>query len=147
MAAAIAGSRPSDGPRHNTGPVGAGHLWPVRGGQVTSRFGRRGKTVHEGIDIAAPEGTAVLAVTDGMVMYAGSGVRGYGNLILVRHSGKLVTVYAHNRRNLVHEGDRVSRGQVIAEVGHSGRATGNHLHFELRQEDTPVDPLPHLKRE
>ena len=122
-------------------------IWPVRGGKLTSRFGRRGKRPHEGIDIAAAEGTAVLAAAEGVVIYAGSGLRGYGNLILVRHDGGIVTVYAHNRRNLVKEGDRVTQGQVIAEVGHTGRTSGNHLHFEVRRGDTPVDPLDHVKPE
>jgi len=120
-------------------------LWPVRGGTVTSRFGRRGDAIHEGIDIAAPEGTAVLAGDDGTVIYSGSGVRGYGNLILMRHKDGFVTVYAHNRRNLVQEGASVSRGQVIAEVGHTGRASGDHLHFEVRRGDRPVDPLKHVR--
>ena len=122
-------------------------LWPVRGGKLTSRFGARGKSKHEGIDIAAPEGSAVLAAADGKVIYAGSGVRGYGNLILVRHGAGMVTVYAHNRRNLVKEGHEVKQGQVIAEVGHTGRASGDHLHFEVRRGDVPVDPLDHVKPE
>lgn len=127
--------------------AGARLLWPVRGGTLTSRFGARGKSSHEGVDIAAPEGSAVLAAADGKVIYAGSGVRGYGNLILVRHDTGMVTVYAHNRRNLVKEGQEVKQGQVIAEVGHTGRASGNHLHFEVRRGDAPVDPLDHVKPE
>jgi murein DD-endopeptidase MepM/ murein hydrolase activator NlpD len=116
-------------------------IWPLSGGQVTSRFGGRGKSTHEGIDIAAPEGTGVLAAADGTVAYSGAGVRGYGNLILLRHADGYVTVYAHNRRNLVAEGNKVTQGQVIAEVGHTGRASGDHLHFEIRRGETPVDPL------
>jgi murein DD-endopeptidase MepM/ murein hydrolase activator NlpD len=115
-------------------------IWPVPGGKLTSGFGVRGARKHEGIDIAAAEGTAVLAAAGGRVIYSGAGVKGYGNLILVRHTGGIVTVYAHNRRNMVKEGDRVQQGQVIAEVGHTGRASGDHLHFEVRRGDTPVDP-------
>jgi lipoprotein NlpD len=118
-------------------------LWPVDG-VLISRFGKRGKTTHEGLDIAAPEGTAVLAAADGKVIYSGSGVRGYGNLVLVKHEGGLVTVYAHNHRNLVLEGAPVKQGQVIAEVGATGKATGSHLHFEVRMGEVPEDPLPHL---
>ncbi len=122
-------------------PTRAGaFIFPVPSGKISSRFGLRGKRRHEGIDIAAPAGTAVLASSAGKVIYAGSGVRGYGNLILIRHQGGMVTVYAHNRRNLVKEGEEVGQGQVIAEVGHTGRASGDHLHFEVRRGDTPVDP-------
>lgn len=115
-------------------------IFPVPSGKISSRFGLRGKRRHEGIDIAAPAGTAVLAASAGKVIYAGAGVRGYGNLILIRHQGGMVTVYAHNRRNLVKEGEEVGQGQVIAEVGHTGRASGDHLHFEVRRGDTPADP-------
>ena len=142
-------SRPSAPPpaatmRKTSDGGGGRFIWPLRGGTLTSGFGRRGKTVHEGIDIAAPEGTAVLAAADGTVMYSGSGVKGYGNLILLRHEGGFVTVYAHNRNNLIREKARVSQGQVIAEVGHTGRTRGDHLHFEVRQGDRPVDPMAHL---
>lgn len=87
----------------------------------------------------------MLAAADGTVMYSGSGVRGYGNLVLIRHAELgLVTVYAHNRRNLVREGEGVTRGQVVAEVGRTGRASGDHLHFEVRRGETPLDPLDHV---
>lgn len=118
--------------------------WPVPGGKISSRFGKRDNRIHEGIDISAKEGTAVIAAASGLVIYSGSGVRGYGNLVLIRHSGGMVTVYAHNRKNLVSEGDRVRQGQVIAEVGQTGRASASHLHFEVRQSEVPVDPLKHL---
>jgi murein DD-endopeptidase MepM/ murein hydrolase activator NlpD len=119
-------------------------LWPVPAGKVTSGFGPRGKRPHEGIDLAASEGEKVLAAADGTVIYAGSGVRGYGNLILLRHPGGLITVYAHNRSNLVKEKETVRAGQVIAEVGHTGNASANHLHFEVRRGEVPEDPLAHL---
>ncbi|MCA9670906.1 MAG: M23 family metallopeptidase, partial [Myxococcales bacterium] len=121
-----------------------GMLWPVAGGTLSSRFGPRGGRPHEGIDIAAPAGSAVRAAAAGVVIYAGAGIRGYGNLVIVRHR-RLVTVYAHNRKNLVRRGTRVARGDVVAEVGSSGRATGNHLHFEVRVGETPRDPLRYVQ--
>ncbi|MCB9558324.1 MAG: M23 family metallopeptidase [Deltaproteobacteria bacterium] len=116
-------------------------LWPVGVGRLSSRFGERHGRPHEGIDIGAPAGTAVVAADDGVVLYAGSHVRGYGNLILIQHANNIVTVYAHNRRNLVKRNARVSKGQVIAEVGSTGRARGSHLHFEVRRGEEPLDPL------
>jgi len=143
-AAAATEPRPPTASRPASPPPPAGKLlWPVTG-QVTSRFGTRGKRPHEGIDIAAPEGERVHAAADGTVIYAGSGVRGYGNLILLRHPGGLVTVYAHNRTNLVKEKDAVRAGQVIGEVGSTGNASASHLHFEVRHGEVPVDPLSHL---
>ena len=145
------GARPSGkdgkGKRNGKGKVSSFELlWPVSKGTLSSGYGRRGGKPHEGIDIRAPRGTAILAAADGTVMYAGDGVRGYGNMIIVRHTGGLVTVYAHNHRNHVNEGVKVTRGQVIGEVGSSGRATGTHLHFEVRRGETPVDPLGHVQQ-
>jgi len=119
--------------------------WPVSRGALSSKFGHRGGRPHEGIDIAAPAGTAILAAEDGKVIYAGAGVRGYGKMVIVRHRGELVTVYAHNRRNLVQMGTLVQRGQVIAEVGRTGRTSGNHLHFEVRTGEKPRDPLRYVR--
>ncbi len=119
--------------------------WPVVGGTLTSTFGRRGKRAHEGIDIGAKEGTPVLAAAAGVVIYSGSGIKGYGNLVIVRHPNGLVTVYAHNKRNLARDGQKVRAGESIAEVGSSGRSTGPHLHFEVRIGDKPVDPLEHVE--
>ncbi|HLV60244.1 MAG TPA: LysM peptidoglycan-binding domain-containing M23 family metallopeptidase [Fredinandcohnia sp.] len=126
-------------------PSGAPALrWPVKG-VVHSRFGPRGKVRHDGIDIAAPEGTPIHAAADGEVIFAGV-QRGYGNLVILRHEGGWVTIYAHNRKNLVREGDRVRQGQVIGEVGRTGRATGPHVHFEVRKGTSPVDPQSILPR-
>lgn len=119
--------------------------WPVTQGRLSSRFGPRGGRPHEGIDVAAAEGTAIIAAADGTVIYAGATVRGYGNMIIVRHARDLVTVYAHNRRNLVQQGTVVRQGQVIAEVGRTGRTTGAHLHFEVRRGETPLDPLQYVR--
>jgi len=118
-------------------------IWPVKG-TVTSRFGRRGSRMHDGIDIGVGEGTAVHASSSGEVVYSDSRLSGYGKLIIIRHAGNLFTAYAHNQRNLVGKGARVRAGDVIARVGHTGRATGPHLHFEVRQGSTPVDPLAYL---
>ncbi|MDQ6993934.1 MAG: M23 family metallopeptidase [Mariprofundus sp.] len=120
-------------------------LWPVKG-VVTSRFGRRGSRMHDGIDIGVAEGTAVHASASGVVVYSDSRLSGYGNLIIVRHPHSVFTTYAHNQRNLVRKGDKVHAGELIARVGHTGRATGPHLHFEVRLGSTPVDPLAYLPR-
>lgn len=121
-------------------------LWPVDGGVVFSPFGKRNGQFHEGIDISAPAGTAIYAVDDGKVVYSDDRIRGYGNMIVIKHSGNLSTVYAHNRVNLVKEGDFVRRGQKIAEVGMTGNATGNHLHFEVRVGKEAVDPMRYLEK-
>jgi murein DD-endopeptidase MepM/ murein hydrolase activator NlpD len=116
--------------------------WPVQG-EITSRFGQRQGKAHDGIDIAAPRGAEVRAAADGEVLYAQSR-GGYGNLVLIRHAGGLITVYAHNERLLVRRGARVRAGQVIAKVGSSGAASGPHLHFEVRRGVRAENPLRHL---
>ena len=114
--------------------------WPLDGGVVTSPFGVRTGKNHDGLDVAAPEGTPVHAAADGEVLYAGDELAGYGNLVVVRHAPGLATVYAHNRKILVRVGDHVARGATIAEVGHTGRATGPHVHFEVRVGEIPRNP-------
>ena len=94
--------------------------------------------------MAAPTGTPVLAASAGEVIYAGDQVRGYGNMVVLKHGGDLVTVYAHNSLLLVHTGDRVAVGQEIARVGDTGRSTAPHLHFEVRRGEIPQDPIPLL---
>jgi len=116
--------------------------WPLRGVLYT-RFGRKGRDVHDGIDLAAPVGTPIKAARSGTVIYAGE-QRGYGLIAIIEHANGLTTLYAHNRELRVKTGQRVSDGQVIATVGESGRTTGPHLHFEVRKEGVPVDPLDHL---
>ncbi len=120
------------------------YVWPVDGGRLTSGFGPRGRRVHKGIDIAAKPGTPIKAAAAGKVIYSDNKQRGYGNLVILQHANGAVTVYAHNRRNLVDEGDTVRQGAVIAELGNTGRSTGPHLHFELRLESKAVDPLVYL---
>ncbi|MCA1663709.1 MAG: M23 family metallopeptidase, partial [Myxococcales bacterium] len=103
-------------------------LWPVDG-TLSSPFGPRDGRVHDGIDVAVAEDTPVRAACDGVVTYAGNGLRGYGNVVIVQHAGALATVYAHNRALDVRQGDLVARGQIIARSGQTGHATAPHLHF------------------
>ncbi len=116
--------------------------WPVDG-PVSSRYGRRGRRHHDGIDISAPVGTPVRAAADGVVVYAGT-LRGYGRMIILRHVRGYLTVYAHNARHHVVYGARVRRGDVIAAVGRTGRTTGPNLHFEVRRDDIAYNPLAFL---
>ena len=120
--------------------------WPLAAPRLTSPFGKRWGRVHEGIDMAAPIGTPVYAAAAGVIIYAGDRVRGYGNMVVVRHNDGMVTVYAHNSVLLVHSGDVVAAGQQIARVGDTGRSTGAHLHFEVRRGGDPQDPMPFLPR-
>ena len=122
--------------------------WPLATSRIIvgSPFGTREGRPHEGIDLPAPVGTPVFAAADGRVAYAGNGIRGYGNLIVVRHSGDLLTVYAHNSVLLVAPGQPVRAGDRIALVGQSGHATGPHLHFEVRAGQIPRNPMGFLPR-
>lgn len=119
--------------------------WPVRG-RVIDNFGPRSDGTHnDGVNLAVPSGTDVHAAEEGVVAYAGSELRGYGNLILLRHSNGWVTAYAHNDAVNVKRGDKVTRGQVIAKAGKTGQVDQPQLHFELRMGSKPVDPLPYLE--
>jgi murein DD-endopeptidase MepM/ murein hydrolase activator NlpD len=130
-------------PRGTAG--GSPHFgWPVEG-EIISRFGTRHGHPHEGIDIRAPKGTRVYAAEAGRVIHADATLEGYGKMIVIKHTGHLYTVYAHNSKLLVHPGDFVEKGQAIAEVGQSGNATTPHLHFEIRTDQTPHDPLGYLE--
>ena len=121
-------------------------LWPVRGGTLTSRFGTRNGKNHHGIDIGARRGTPIRAAEGGTVKFSGWGPTGYGKMIIIKHPGKLTTVYAHNSRNLVKEGSKVKRGQMIGRVGKTGRASGPHVHFEVRNDAHAKNPLLYLKK-
>lgn len=118
-------------------------IWPVLG-KMSSLFGRRRGENHEGIDIAAPKGTRVLAARSGHVIYTGNRISGYGNMVIVRHPDTLATVYAHLSKINVKKGQFVSKGQLVGRVGETGRATGPHLHFEVRDRSRPKDPLAFL---
>ena len=113
--------------------------WPVEG-VVTSTFGRRGRSWHRGLDVQAGPGTAIVASAAGVVIASGFEPR-YGQRVKIEHEGGFVTVYAHNERNLVDVGQEVAAGQMIATVGRTGRATGEHVHFEIRYDGRVYNPL------
>ncbi len=120
--------------------------WPLRG-RILHSFGSKGQGLHnDGINIAAPRGTGVRAAENGVVVYAGNELKGFGNLLLIKHADGWVTAYAHNDRLLVARGTRVRKGQKIAEVGSSGGVTEPQLHFELRRGKTAVDPIRYLPK-
>jgi murein DD-endopeptidase MepM/ murein hydrolase activator NlpD len=122
----------------------AGFRWPVRG-RVIAGFGPKSNGLqNDGINLAVPEGTPVKASEDGVVAYAGNELKGYGNLVLVRHSNGFVTAYAHASELMVKRGETVKRGQVIAKSGQTGSVTAPQLHFEIRKGATPVDPAQYL---
>jgi murein DD-endopeptidase MepM/ murein hydrolase activator NlpD len=116
--------------------------WPARGRVITGFSGKGG---NEGINIAVPEGTPVKAAEGGTVAYSGNELKGYGNLVLIRHDNGYVSAYAHNGDISVKRGEKVSRGQVIAKSGQSGNVSSPQLHFELRKGSSPVDPMPYLE--
>ena len=118
--------------------------WPVRGKVITSYGAKTNGKANDGINIAVPEGTPVKAAEDGVVAYAGNELKGYGNLVLVRHANGYVTAYAHASELLVKRGDTIKRGQVIAKSGQSGEVASPQLHFEIRKGSSPVDPLQFL---
>jgi murein DD-endopeptidase MepM/ murein hydrolase activator NlpD len=150
---AVAGSRDFSKPRPAPRPVSVrpqkpepatkGLLdWPLKG-VLYGRFGKKGREPHDGIDLAAPEGTPVKTAQEGTVLYAGE-QRGYGHIVIVEHPGGLITLYAHNKDLRVTTGQQVRRAQVVATVGQSGSTSGPHLHFEVRVDGKPVDPLDYL---
>jgi murein DD-endopeptidase MepM/ murein hydrolase activator NlpD len=118
--------------------------WPVRGKVITSYGAKTNGKSNDGINLAVPEGTPVKAAEDGVVAYSGNELKGYGNLVLIRHSNGYVTAYAHASEILVKRGDTIKRGQVIAKSGQSGEVASPQLHFEIRKGSTPVDPLQFL---
>jgi murein DD-endopeptidase MepM/ murein hydrolase activator NlpD len=127
-------------------PARGGFVWPLQG-KVISSFGAKSKGLHnDGINIAARRGTSVRAAENGVVAYAGNELRGFGNMLLIKHAGGWITAYAHNEKLLVKRGDKVSRGQIIARVGSSGSVTKPQLHFELRKGKQAVDPRKYLRR-
>jgi murein DD-endopeptidase MepM/ murein hydrolase activator NlpD len=119
-------------------------IWPVHGRVIGSYGNGEGGTHNDGINIAAPAGTPVLAADDGTVAYAGNELRGYGNLVLIKHANGWLTAYAHNSVLLVKRGDRVRRGQMIARVGATGAVGAPQLHFEIRHGTRALDPSDYL---
>jgi murein DD-endopeptidase MepM/ murein hydrolase activator NlpD len=141
---ATAGPQATAGAVATAGTGAPTFRWPVRGRVITG-FGPKPNGQHsDGIDLAVPEGTAVRASEDGVVAYAGNELKGYGNLILVRHANGFVTAYAHASEIMVKRNDEVRRGQVIAKSGQSGSVTSPQLHFEIRKGSAPVDPTQYL---
>jgi murein DD-endopeptidase MepM/ murein hydrolase activator NlpD len=118
--------------------------WPVRGKVITSYGAKTNGKSNDGINLAVPEGTPVKAAEDGVVAYSGNELKGYGNLVLIRHANGYVTAYAHASELLVKRGDTIKRGQVIAKSGQSGEVGSPQLHFEIRKGSNPVDPLQFL---
>lgn len=121
-------------------------LWPVKGRMISSYGPQPGGLRNDGFNIAASRGTSVVAADNGVVAYAGDDLKGFGNLVLIKHAGGFVTTYAHNEKLMVKRGDRVRRGQVIATVGDSGSVTQPQVHFQIRQGAHAVDPRPLMER-
>jgi murein DD-endopeptidase MepM/ murein hydrolase activator NlpD len=135
-----------EGPVKKVEPAGSlpSFRWPVRG-RIIAGFGPKPNGLqNDGINLAVPEGTPVKAAEDGVIAYAGNELKGYGNLVLIRHGDGFVTAYAHASEILVKKGDTVKRGQVIAKSGQTGNVTSPQLHFEIRKGATPVDPAQYL---
>lgn len=115
--------------------------WPLQNVDVSSHYGNRGRKFHQGVDLRAHVGTPVLAANDGVVVYVGSRIRGYGRMVVIKHEDQFYSVYAHHSKNLVKVGKKVKRGDKIALSGRSGRASGPHLHFEIRRGVESYDPF------
>lgn len=120
-------------------------IWPVLG-EVVRGFTQDAARRHDGIDIVAPRGSLIQAAADGEVIFSDLGPGGYGRIVILQHQVDVVTIYAHNQTNLVQRGQHVRQGEPIATVGQSGRATGNHLHFEVRYKAVPISPYKLLPR-
>jgi murein DD-endopeptidase MepM/ murein hydrolase activator NlpD len=118
-------------------------IWPIQG-KINSPFGPRGKKFHAGIDIASPSYQEVKAAKDGEVILARNSGTGYGNVVVLRHDQGWTTIYGHMNVIIAQEGEAVRQGQAIGGVGSTGKSTGPHLHFELRQNGRPFDPMPHM---
>ena len=129
-------------PRRPAAPASTEFRWPAKGRVIAGFGGKAGG--NDGINIALPEGTPVKAAEGGTVAYAGNELKGYGNLVLIRHPDGWVSAYAHNGELKVKRGEQVARGQTIATSGQTGNVSSPQLHFELRKGSTPVDPMPHL---
>lgn len=114
--------------------------WPLDAYIVSSEYGERWGKVHKGMDMAAHVGEPVYAIADGEVIYAGDGLRGYGNVVILRHDRKTSSLYAHNSELKVKQGDQVTKGTLVALLGDTGHSTGPHVHFEIRDGDLAVNP-------
>ena len=126
------------------GASGGRFLWPVHGKIISGYGPKEGGLFNDGINIAVREGTPVVAADDGVVVYAGNEIRGFGNLVLIKHANGWMTAYAHNAEFLVRRGAEVRRGQAIAKAGASGTVSSPQLHFEIRRGSHAVDPMKYL---
>jgi murein DD-endopeptidase MepM/ murein hydrolase activator NlpD len=118
-------------------------VWPVAAGTLSSTFGPRRASHHDGIDVSAPEGTPVRAARSGRVLYSDE-LRGYGNIVIIEHDEGYASVYAHNKENQKRAGDLVRQGEVIALLGETGKTSGPNLHFEIRKDNIARNPLFYL---
>ena len=131
------------------GVYNANFQWPTIG-KISSYYGRRRRNFHTGVDISAKKGTDIKAIADGLVIVSGNsldGYRHYGRVIVIDHGNGVQSLYAHNDKNYVQEGQCVKKGEVIAEVGSTGNATGNHVHLEIIRNGKTVNPLKYLDKE
>jgi murein DD-endopeptidase MepM/ murein hydrolase activator NlpD len=126
--------------------TGEGFLWPVKGKVLSSYGGKSAGLQNDGINIAAPRGAPVRAAENGVVAYSGNELRGFGNLLLLKHTDGWITAYAHNDSLLVKRGDKIKKGQTIAKVGSSGSVQNPQLHFELRKGKKAIDPIKYLPK-
>ncbi len=122
------------------------YRWPMDAGVVSSEFGPRWGKQHQGLDIAADMGVPIRAIAPGEVIYSGSHITGYGNVIIMRHDQDTTTTYAHNKVLKAKKGDKIKAGQIIALLGSTGHSTGPHLHFEFRTGNAPVNPRAKLPK-
>lgn len=120
--------------------------WPVDEARMTRGYLPKKRRPHLGIDLAAPRGTPILAAQSGTVIYAGREFSGYGNMVLIESGRGWATLYAHMDKIVISEGQKVTQGQILGAMGRTGRATGVHLHFEIRKDRGPIDPLPLLQK-
>ncbi|MDD2805702.1 MAG: M23 family metallopeptidase [Elusimicrobiales bacterium] len=146
----IKGAKPKPGkkepPPFPTPKYSGKYRWPMDAGVVSSEFGPRWGKQHQGLDIAADMGVPVRAIAPGEVIYSGSHLTGYGNVLIVRHDQETTTTYAHNKELRARKGDKVKQGQLIALLGSTGHSTGPHLHFEFRVGNAPVNPRTKLPK-
>lgn len=124
--------------------LSADYIWPLERFEVSSNFGFRGGRLHSGIDLRAPNGTPIHASATGKVTFSGY-KNGYGKTVIIDHGQGIETTYAHNSRNLVQSGQRVQQGEAIARVGRSGKATGYHVHFEIRMHGQALNPAHRIQ--
>ncbi|MGA2189879.1 MAG: M23 family metallopeptidase [Steroidobacteraceae bacterium] len=149
MGGGAAGAAGTGSKQHLPAPAPSGKVpeqysgslrWPLDAYIVSSEFGERWGKIHKGMDMAADVGEPVYAIADGEVIYAGDGLRGYGNVVILRHDKKTSSLYAHNSELKVKQGDQVKQGALIALLGNTGHSTGPHVHFEIRDGDTAINP-------